>query len=506
MRSPLAAVRRFLADEPYRRLSDDELWARFRDHADGDSLRIVLERVGGRLSARCRAITNDPTLAEDALQETLLQLVRYRRRIGTYNQAVAWLYRVADSRARLLMRSRRRAWWREWRVARSETITAPEASDFEVVAAAVARLPSRERQAVELVFLESMTTAQAAEALGIRQGSVNTYVLRGVRRLQRSLNRTETATLGLLAAAGAGYGDGGLAAKATELASLALQPTPGRWLPLGLAIGTVATAGTAVVVGWPAGEAPPPPAVAATVNPAETVAERSLRLFHTDIRPRQEAAMGQQVLNGGTMRLVSVTAYDSRLECWYEFAHRYPDGRPFFTSRLLLRHQSANGSTQTIMDRFGTGELRTINPDRFLILWTDDPVSRKEIIAASSPLKAAIAAFEVLPQDDAARTASSEAATQLGSAVEPLTGDWYANGQRAARWTVRWGQLRQHFGLVVTDDKQAEHLFDQNWARVDEAGRLAGLEPVFTGFLIAAPPDRLTFVDRSLTLLRRPTD
>lgn len=47
VRTPLAAVRRFLADELHRRMPGDELWARFRDHADGDSLRVRLERVGG---------------------------------------------------------------------------------------------------------------------------------------------------------------------------------------------------------------------------------------------------------------------------------------------------------------------------------------------------------------------------------------------------------------------------------------------------------------------------
>lgn len=147
-RSPLAAVRRFLADEPYRRLSDDALWARFRDHADGHALRLFLEKVGGRLLARGRAVVGDPALADDALQEALVQLVRHRRRIDTHNRAVAWLYRVTDSRARMLLRSRRRASRRDERAARPEAVRDRPPTEFEAVAAAVAGLPPRERRAV----------------------------------------------------------------------------------------------------------------------------------------------------------------------------------------------------------------------------------------------------------------------------------------------------------------------------------------------------------------------
>ena len=48
--SELAAdLRRYLADESYRQLADDELWARFRDHREESALRMLLERVGGRV-------------------------------------------------------------------------------------------------------------------------------------------------------------------------------------------------------------------------------------------------------------------------------------------------------------------------------------------------------------------------------------------------------------------------------------------------------------------------
>ncbi len=507
MKSPLAAVRRFLADEPYRRMPDDELWARFRDHADGDSLRVILERVGGRLSARCRAITGDPALAEDALQETLLQLVRHRRRIGTYGQAVAWLYRVTDSRSRMIVRTRRRAWWRDWRAARPEAAAARPPTDFEAVTAAVARLPARERRAVELVYLEGMTHEQAAAALGVKRGSVGTYVGRGVKRLQAALGRPEAATLAVLATAGAGLGDGWASTRATEFAAAALRPATAGWRPLGLlaaGVGAVSVAGGVTMIRRPA---PVPPLTARTPTPAESVADRSLRLFHADILPRQLAALGGQALSGGTVRLTTVTAYDSRIECWFEFAHRYPDGRPFFTTRLLLRHQSATGATQTVMDRFGNGQLRPIDPDRFLIIWTDDQVTNKEVTAASRPLKAAVAAFDVLPRDEAAKAASADASARFEAACRPLLGDWFAGGKRAARWTLGYGPLEGHHGLQMTEDKKHTYVYDRNWARVDDAGRLHGLEPFTVGLVTdAVEHGTLRFADRPEVWVRRPTD
>ena len=488
-RSPLAAVRRFLADEAYRRLSDDALWARFRDHADGHALQLFLEKVGGRLAARCRAITGDAALADDALQEALVQLVRHHRRIGTHNRAVAWLYRVTDSRSRMLLRTRRRAGRRDARAARPEAVEDRPPTDFEAVAAAVAELPTRERRAVELVYLEGMTHDEAAAALGLGRGSVGTYVSRGVKRLRDKLGPAGLA--GALAV-------GGLAPeRAAALAMTALaRGTAVRWLPAKLA----AVAGVGLLVGgagWVANREPAQPAMTAATPAAapETLPARTLRLFHARVLPRQLAAFAGQAVNGGEVRLASASAYDSRVECWYEFAHRHADGRPFFTTRLLLRHQSATSDTQTLMDRFGTGQFRPVDPDRFLILWTDDPVTKKEITAASGPLKAAIAAFAELPRDAAAAEAAAQATARLVAVCQPLAGDWRADGRPAARWTFRWGQLREHFGLIVTDDKRLESAFDHRWMRVGEDGRVHGLEPVYGPLAVA--PDRLAFAGRT---------
>ncbi len=497
MKSPLAAVRRFLADEPYRRMPDDELWARFRDHADGDALRLFLERVGGRLSARCRAITGDAALADDALQDALVQLVTHRRRIGGYGQAVAWLYRVTDSRARMLMRKRRRAWWRDWRAARPEAVDDRPPTDFEVVAAAVAGLPTRERRAVELVYLEGMTHDEAAAALGLGRGSVSTYVSRGVKRLRDKLGPAGLA--GALAV-------GGLAPeRAAALALTALvRGTAVRWLPAAVALvaGIGLLAGGA---GWVVVHQPdlPEPTVATTAAALETLPARSLRLFHTQVLPRQLAAFAGQAANGGTVRLASVTAYDSRVECWFEFAHRRADGRPFFTTRLLLRHQAASGATQTVWDRFGTGRLVNLNPDRFVILWTDDPVTKKEITAASGPLKGAIAAFDLLPRDDAAMAAAVEADARMATFCQRLAGEWRVVGRPAGRATFTWGDRHGLHGLHLTLPGRSEELTDHQWLRVDEAGRLHGLEPVAAGPLTVSADGRcLTFADRPLVLTR----
>ncbi len=198
-------IRRFLADEPYRQLTPDELWSRFRDHGEDGALRVLLERVGGRIYARCRAVVGDDPTADDAFQETFVELYRWREKLPTYGQAVAWLYVTATNKAQTHKRWWRRLWHRERAKAEATSSEAAAVNNTavreqaEMVHRALARLPERERRAVELVYLEGMTHEQAAAALGLGRGSVGKYVERGKNLLRQRLERMGAAVVSVAA-------------------------------------------------------------------------------------------------------------------------------------------------------------------------------------------------------------------------------------------------------------------------------------------------------------------
>ena len=108
-----ATLRRYLADEPYRRLPDDELWTRFRDHREEGAFRVFLEKTGGIVYALSQSVLKNDAEAEEAFQETYCALFRDRSKLGSYPAAVAWLIETAKNKARMHRRWRLRLTWRK---------------------------------------------------------------------------------------------------------------------------------------------------------------------------------------------------------------------------------------------------------------------------------------------------------------------------------------------------------------------------------------------------------
>jgi RNA polymerase sigma-70 factor (ECF subfamily) len=292
-----ALYKRFLVDEPYRLLPGDELWAKVRDGSDEAAFRVFLERVGGRIYLVCRAVLADAGLAEEAFQETFCALLRHRAKLPAYRPAVAWLYVTARSQARMI---RRRQWrWlnRNRRKAAATNTTAPDASATPAeaerrgaVLAALGELPTSQRRAVELVYLEGMTHAEAADALGWSRGVVGKYVQRGLDRLRQVLGRRGLAVAGP-ATFGAALQADATIMPAERLATLtdaawAKGQTASAWgkLPVLLA-GAVLASGLAAggVALWPRSAPPPaePPAVE-----RETLQAKNLRILNDEVLPR----------------------------------------------------------------------------------------------------------------------------------------------------------------------------------------------------------------------------
>lgn len=137
--------------------------------------------------------------AADAVQEVLLRAYRLRRRWRTGADAAAWLYGIAMNVVRELLRKRRRP----ERTGLDMTWVAAEpphdggaadAGDCRLLAAMVADLPPRQREAVTCRYLRRMSVRQTAEAMGCAEGTVKAAVFAALGNLRQAVRRHQAGT------------------------------------------------------------------------------------------------------------------------------------------------------------------------------------------------------------------------------------------------------------------------------------------------------------------------
>jgi RNA polymerase sigma-70 factor (ECF subfamily) len=158
---------------------DDLLVARI---AAGDDYALgeLVDRFGGLLTAIARRISGSQDVAEDVLQEVVSELWRHPERYSPERGTLrAYLGVQAQRRAVDACRSesRRRVRQGHWdRLAWSDGHLAQDGVEGwdlkETVRQAIARLPSEQRQAVELAYWRGQTHKEIAQELKLPEGTV----------------------------------------------------------------------------------------------------------------------------------------------------------------------------------------------------------------------------------------------------------------------------------------------------------------------------------------------
>jgi len=130
--------------------------------------------------------------ADDVVAETFLAMVRYLPRfLWTGVPFRVWLYRLATNQVNCWAKQRRR-----WLVEqlRSETACREEQiesanHDVERLRLALLALPPRFQSVLSLHYLEELPTAEVAQVLGCRIGTVKSRLSRGRESLRRLLTQ-----------------------------------------------------------------------------------------------------------------------------------------------------------------------------------------------------------------------------------------------------------------------------------------------------------------------------
>jgi RNA polymerase sigma factor (sigma-70 family) len=134
------------------------------------------------------ALLGSRDLARDAVQETFATALRSRRSYRGDGSLDGWIWRTMLNTCRQEQRQRARLTDTE----PPEAATNGHVAEWPELRAAVAALPERERQAVFLRYYAGLTQHEAAEALGVRPGTVAAALNHARARLRTAVEREAT--------------------------------------------------------------------------------------------------------------------------------------------------------------------------------------------------------------------------------------------------------------------------------------------------------------------------
>lgn len=156
---------------------------------DGFSIRPELPRLLPALRAYGRALCRNAQQADDLVQEAILRALRAEGQFEPGTELRAWLFTIL-----------RNCWLGQIRKAgrerRAMDVLRPEESraasqgarlELTELARAMDALPVAQREALMLVGAEGMTTAQAAQVVGVPEGTIKARVSRARNALRAAL-------------------------------------------------------------------------------------------------------------------------------------------------------------------------------------------------------------------------------------------------------------------------------------------------------------------------------
>ncbi len=166
------------------------------DVARGDeqAYEAVYDLTSGWVLGAARKVLRDPAMAEEVMQEVMLEVWRRASRFDpALGSGTAWVMTLAHRRAVDRVRSERSHSDRELRAATAvvdydEVTEAVEASlERERVQRCLTSLTPLQRQCVSLAYYGGYTYAEVAELLGVPAGTVKTRMRDGLIKLRDCL-------------------------------------------------------------------------------------------------------------------------------------------------------------------------------------------------------------------------------------------------------------------------------------------------------------------------------
>jgi RNA polymerase sigma factor (sigma-70 family) len=201
----LRHLRGIVASRHYREDSDEQLLHVFATQRDESAFAALVRRHGPMVLHVCRRTLGHEQDAEDAFQATFLVLARNAARLRKKSSLAGFLHGTAY---RLAMSAKRAAARRRKHEAAFGARTQPRAPADDLslrevrtlLDEEIARLPDKFRNAFILCCLEDLSRTEAAQRLGVNEGTLSSRLAEARRRLQRRLTRRGVELTAVLAA------------------------------------------------------------------------------------------------------------------------------------------------------------------------------------------------------------------------------------------------------------------------------------------------------------------
>lgn len=126
-----------------------------------------------------RYFPNDPKMAEDAVHNAFLQVIRHFEKISEIpcNKLLLWLVCIVKNESITLLRKRQKTEpLEDWTAVERPS---EDGVGYDGVVECIRRMPETYRSVLEMRFVEEMTGREIARALGMSEGAVNTRISRG---------------------------------------------------------------------------------------------------------------------------------------------------------------------------------------------------------------------------------------------------------------------------------------------------------------------------------------
>jgi len=177
--------------------TSDENLALAAAGGDRDAFALLLAHQYDRLFSLCFRLTGTRADAEDLTQDICLALPA---KLASYRgdaRVTTWLYRIAvnaahDRRRRATSHAKAASGWGDWEANR-QAVNRETAEQVDWLTQAMTALPDDLRDTAALTLGDDMTHAQAAEILGVSEGTIS-WRLSDIRKRLREIHQKETAS------------------------------------------------------------------------------------------------------------------------------------------------------------------------------------------------------------------------------------------------------------------------------------------------------------------------
>ncbi|KPJ74766.1 MAG: hypothetical protein AMK72_03575 [Planctomycetes bacterium SM23_25] len=165
--------------------SSERLMARFQERLDAKAMEELASRFMGPALGVAQQILPDRGLAEDAVQEAFLRVVRNHRQYDPQRPFSHWFYAIVRNVCRdLLRRQARHVELVRQVAAQSKAEIEPGTTDLPAATDLLHGLPRGERDVLTLRVAGGMRFEEIGIALGISKEAAKKRAQRGLRRLR----------------------------------------------------------------------------------------------------------------------------------------------------------------------------------------------------------------------------------------------------------------------------------------------------------------------------------